>query len=374
MYRSTDLSTWEFRNNVLTEASSPELSAANASLWRPKVIYNARTEQYVMWMRKGYRPHDPDPQKGLVAVAVSRTVDGNYTYRGSFRPLGHKSYDATVFRDDDGAAYLISTTNEQHDLTIFRLTADYLTAAARVTTLRGVNREGQVVFKRDGVYFLVASGVTGWYPNQGMYSTATSMAGRWSPWASYGDSIAYGSQSMSVLTVQGSITTSYLYMGDRHARAWGDSVGDSEYVWLPLEFPSRRSLSMRWYPQIPIDIATGVIRGIGGGHAYEELQARHSNMCLAVPSSSTVDGTWVKRETCGTSADANQHWQLLRLGNGYYRLVVRHSHKCLTAPMSPADNGVVRQRAPAAPPQTSSGSSHPSTAATRSPPATAASA
>ncbi|MEY9997179.1 hypothetical protein ABIE67_009211 [Streptomyces sp. V4I8] len=98
------------------------------------------------------------------------------------------------------------------------------------------------------------------------------------------------------------------------------------------------------YPQISIDIATGVIRGIGGGHAYEELQAWHSNMCLAVPSSSTVDGTWVKQETCGTSADANQHWQLLRLGNGYYRLVVRHSHKCLTAPMSPGDNGVVRQR------------------------------
>src|SRR5262245_34471431 len=40
-YRSTDLRTWEFRNNVLTQASSAELNVANIE--RPKVIYNAST-------------------------------------------------------------------------------------------------------------------------------------------------------------------------------------------------------------------------------------------------------------------------------------------------------------------------------------------
>ncbi|XXU62098.1 hypothetical protein WME78_25825 [Sorangium sp. So ce1097] len=42
------------------------------------------------------------------AVATSSTVDGSYSYRGSFRPLGHMSRDITLFKDDDGTAYMIS--------------------------------------------------------------------------------------------------------------------------------------------------------------------------------------------------------------------------------------------------------------------------
>src|SRR5262245_1084520 len=41
VYRSTDLRTWEFRNNVLTQSSAAELQVANIE--RPKVIYNAST-------------------------------------------------------------------------------------------------------------------------------------------------------------------------------------------------------------------------------------------------------------------------------------------------------------------------------------------
>src|SRR5215470_18068046 len=47
-YRSTDFKNWEFRNNVLTANSSPELNPANIE--RPKVVYNASTGRYVMWM------------------------------------------------------------------------------------------------------------------------------------------------------------------------------------------------------------------------------------------------------------------------------------------------------------------------------------
>src|SRR5262245_1687180 len=50
VYRSTDLRTWEFRNNVLTSSSAAELN--NANIERPKVIYNSSTGQYVMWMHK----------------------------------------------------------------------------------------------------------------------------------------------------------------------------------------------------------------------------------------------------------------------------------------------------------------------------------
>ncbi|MEU8350138.1 RICIN domain-containing protein [Streptomyces sp. NPDC048845] len=341
VYRSTDLRTWTFRNHVLTQSSARELRVA--TLWRPKVVHNARTGQYVLFLRKERK--EGDFGQGRVAIATSRTVDGDYTYRRSFRPLGYKSFDMTVFRDDDGRAYLISTTNKQQDLTVFRLTPDYLGVAARVTTLRGVQREAQAVFKRNGVYFLLSSGVTGWQPNQARYSTARSMAGPWSRQADVGDSITYGSQSAFVLPVRGRTTTSYLYMGDRHANAWGGRVKDSEYVWLPLRFPSARTLSMRWHPRVFVDTATGVVRGAGSGHAYEELRARHSGKCLAARWS-RADGAGVMQRSCGVAKDQNQHWQVRSLGNGYHRLVVRYSHKCLTVPgSSTADGTRITQRA-----------------------------
>ena len=344
VYRSTDLRSWELRcENVLAQDPTPELK--EAALWRPKVIYNARTGQYVMWTRKEKKPGDFGESR--VGVATSSSVDGEYTYRGSFQPLGYRSYDMSVFRDDDGTAYLISTTSEQRDLAIFRLTPDYLGVAgpAPVTVLTGVKREAQAMFKRDGVYFLVTSGVTGWQPNQARYATATSIAGPWSAMVDLGDSITYGSQSAFVLPIQGSATTSYLYLGDRWAGAWNGAHDDSEYVWLPLRFPSTRSLSMSWHPRISIDTATGEVQGVGAGHAYEELRPRHSGKCLDVPKESAEDGTRLIQYACGTAANSNQHWQVRDLGTGYHQVIVRHSHKCLTVPSSSTEDGVqVSQR------------------------------
>lgn len=82
-YRSTDLKNWEFRNNVLTRNTASEL--ASCKIERPKVIYNSSTNQYVMWMHK---ENATDYDQARAAVAVCSTVDGNYTWQGSFRPLG----------------------------------------------------------------------------------------------------------------------------------------------------------------------------------------------------------------------------------------------------------------------------------------------
>src|SRR5689334_23428182 len=48
VYRSTDLKTWEFRSNALTQSSAAELQTANIE--RPKVIYNPATRKFVLWM------------------------------------------------------------------------------------------------------------------------------------------------------------------------------------------------------------------------------------------------------------------------------------------------------------------------------------
>jgi hypothetical protein len=334
VYRSTDLRNWEFRNNVLTQSSAAELNVSNIE--RPKVIYNSSTGQYVLWM---HWENGSDYGQARVAVATSSTVDGNYTYRGSFRPLGYDSRDMTVFRDDDGSAYLISATRVNADLNIYRLTSDYLGVASLVQTLWvGQYREAPAMFKRNGVYFLFTSGATGWSPNQARYATASSVTGGWTSPTNVGNSITYGSQSAYVVPVQGTSTTSYLYLGDRWAGAWGGKANDSKYVWLPLSFPSNTSLSMTWYPRVNIDTATGAVSGNGSGNAYETLRPRHSGQCLDVVSQSTADGAEVAQYGC--NGGANQHWQVLDLGTGYHQLIARHSNRCLTVPSSSTADGV----------------------------------
>lgn len=97
-YRSVDLVSWEFRGDVLTRSSAAELNVANIE--RPKVIYNASTGRYVMWMHK---ENGSDYGEARAAVASSATVDGAYTWHGSFRPLGHMSRDLTLFNDNGTA-------------------------------------------------------------------------------------------------------------------------------------------------------------------------------------------------------------------------------------------------------------------------------
>ncbi|HSX99770.1 MAG TPA: RICIN domain-containing protein [Streptomyces sp.] len=321
-YRSTDLKNWEFRNHVLTEATAPELATANIE--RPKVMYNAATGKFVMWMHK---ENGTDYSEARAAVAVSDTVDGDYTWKGSFRPLGtHMSRDITVFVDTDGTGYMISAARENYDLQIYRLTADYTGIASLVADpWHGGHREAPALFKRGNVYFMLTSGATGWNPNQQQYATATSIAGPWTAMANVGDSTTFGSQTAYVLPVQGSSTTSYLYLGDRWGNSFGGTVNDSRYVWLPLTFPTSTTMSMSWSPEVTVDTATGTVGGTGA--TYNTLVARHSGKCADVTSQSLWAGAQIKQWTCNSGT--NQKYWFKSVGSGYYQLTTRHSSLCV---------------------------------------------
>ncbi|GAA0910141.1 RICIN domain-containing protein [Virgisporangium ochraceum] len=330
-YRSTDLVSWEFRGDVLTQSSASELNVANIE--RPKVIYNASTGRYVMWMHK---ENGSDYGEARAAVASSATVDGAYTWHGSFRPLGHMSRDITLF-NDNGTAYMISAARDNYDLHIYRLSADYLSVSTLVGNFwPGGHREAPAMFKRGSTYFLLTSGATGWNPNQARYATASNIAGPWSAFTNVGDGTTFSSQPTFVLPVQGSQTTSYLYLGDRWAGAWGGPVNDSQYVWLPIGFPSATSMSLSWSPQITIDTATGVITG-GGDATYYRLTARHSGKVMDVINASTANNAEIKTWTW--NGGANQKWTFQDAGGGYYRIVNSNSGRCLNVASSSTADG-----------------------------------
>jgi hypothetical protein len=339
-YRSTDLKSWSLRAHVLRKDMGGELATANIE--RPKVLFNAQTNTYVLWAHK---ENGVDYGEARVAVATAANVEGPYTYRGSFRPLGFDSRDMTVF-NDNGTAYLISATRVNADLNVYRLTPDFLEVESLVRTLwPGQYREAPAMFKRGSIYFLITSGATGWNPNQAKYATASSISGTWSGLSNFADATTYGSQSTYVMPVQGSSTTSYLYMGDRWAGAWSGPVNDSKYVWLPLTFPSNTSLAMGWSASVNVDAATGAAAGVAfsvNPNAYYDVINRRSGKLLNVRGSSTLTGADAEQWADGEFP--SQQWRLVAAGSGYYKVQNRNSGLILgVAGGSSADGAAIEQ-------------------------------
>ena len=330
-YRSADLVNWEFRNNVLTQKSAVELNRANIE--RPKVIYNATTGQYVMWM---HWENGTDYSASRAAVASSSSVDGNYAYLGSARPMvgtgvvdhgitGYQSRDATLFVDTDGQAYFISASNENYDLNLYRLKSDYLSIGALAAVLfPGGHREAPALWKRNGVYFLLTSAATGWSPNQAAYATSSSLTSGWSAWTNVGDATTFYSQSTFVLPVAGVSGTACLYMGDRWAGAWTGPVNDSTYIFLPISFPTNTSMTMTWNNTVTIDAAAGTITGATNRFKFVN---KGSGKAMAIQNASTADSAAAVQ--VAYSGGNEQRWILNYDAAGFFNLTNLNSSRVL---------------------------------------------
>ncbi len=262
-YCSEDLQSWRFCNHLLTLDSPAEphpyvvtdlrLGAEGHAAWigqgcnieRPKVLYCEKTGRFVMWMHW----EEPDNYgKARCAVAVCDRIDGAYTYLGSFNPIGEMSRDCTLFLDEDGKAYFVSSSRDNLDLRIYRLTEDFLGIDRLVRVLfPGQQQEAPVLFRHGGRYFLLTSGCTGWAPNQSSYSSAARLDGDWAARKPLGNRTTYRSQPTWVLPVADARTgrTDFWYIGDRWGGA-GEAYFQSEYVFLPLRFGPDGALSLEW--------------------------------------------------------------------------------------------------------------------------------
>ncbi len=321
MYRSLDLKTWEFRNDVLKASSAAELDPANIE--RPKVIYNDVTKKFVLW---AHWENGKDYGQARVAVATSDTVDGDYAYEGSFRPLGYDSRDMTVYKDTDGKAYLISSSKVNYDLNIYLLDPTYTKIDSLVTVLKGFHREAPAIVKRGGTYFLVTSGATGWTPNRAAYFTASSLAGPWTGPTAFGDSTTFNSQSTHILPVQGSMGTSYLYMGDRWGPAISQKVNESTYVWLPLTFPTPTSLDLKGASQVTIDAAKGTIALGSPMSQLVRIRSNLSGYCVNISGDNRTYNARAIQYTCGDFISEPVERRTI---GAYTQYVFQHSGLCL---------------------------------------------
>lgn len=214
---------WTYVGALLSRTSSGDLGP-NRVVERPKVLFNAKINKYVLYMHIDSSNYG----EAKVGVATGDSVCGKYSYIGSFQPLNHQSRDMGLFADDDGTGYLLSE-DRQNGLRIMRLSDDYLTVAAS-TYLWSDSIEAPALLKLNGRYYMFGSKLTGWDPNDNVYSTSTSLTSGWSAWKTFADagSKTYTSQTNAVLPVGSSAA---IYLGDR----WVSSnLMASTYVWLPL--------------------------------------------------------------------------------------------------------------------------------------------
>ena len=123
--------------------------------------------------------------------------------------------------------------------------------------------EAPALIKKDGVYFMFASQLSGWDPNDNYYSTASTLSGPWSTWKKFADSGSntYASQTTFVL----SVGDGFMYMGDR----WVSSnLMRSTYIWLPLQI-SGTTASMKNAVNWVLDPSTGAMTSGSTEKSYE---------------------------------------------------------------------------------------------------------
>jgi hypothetical protein len=227
---------------------------------RPKIIYNSRTKQYVMWFHYVGYPgnHANTVGTGDAGVAVSSKIDGHYTFKGYSRPIDPTGIvrDSTLYQDDDGSAYFLYDRDTREPgpnfgrfLHIVKLTPDYLGFTSTwVKVPTSTRREAFVMVKRKGFYFLITSGQTSWANNPANYYRATSILGPWTelpnPCVGPAADTTFNAQGTYAFPLHGRKNT-WLLLLERHITA---KMTDSSYLFLPIEFPTRDTLQLHYLP------------------------------------------------------------------------------------------------------------------------------
>lgn len=270
-YSSNDLYNWKDEGVMLAVSDDPDSDIARGCiLERPKVIHNKKTGKFVMWFHLELKSRGYEAAR--TAVAVADRVTGPYKFIRSLRPNagtwpvnvtekqksgtrlardfegGQMARDMTLFVDDDGTAYHIHSSEDNSTLHVSELTPDYQDFSGKwVRVFPEAFNEAPALFKRNGRYYMIASGCSSWAPNAARSAVADSI---WGPWTPLGNpsrgtpqqnQTTFSSQSTHVLPVPGK-KDAFIFMADRWTPA---NAIDGRHIWLPIEWEGE-SPTIKW--------------------------------------------------------------------------------------------------------------------------------
>jgi hypothetical protein len=257
LFTSTDLVTWTPHGNVL-----PEANRVDAILFSPKVLFNAKTQTWVLWYN--FVPHYS------YGVATSKSAFGpfktvNATAGSSFRfgfpgpghPANSDIGDFSLWADDDGTAYFLYSSHAHCQ--IERLTDDYLASTWETTNQSSLvfphGNEAPALFKRKGLWYALVSesccyckagGKVHAYSSKrplGPYDYLGEITAGPNP---FGGTIATASQETNVFPVAlASGETAFVWQGDRWQSA-PDKLKSHDFTyWYQLQFDAANGSSVK---------------------------------------------------------------------------------------------------------------------------------
>ena len=308
---------------------------------RPKVLYNESTGQYVMWWHcDGRTPtNTADYGKARAGVAVADNPAGPFKFVGAyllasdpdrtdhgFDSEGGHVRDMNVFKDDDGTAYVLYSSEGNEVMYIARLNDSYtglakdnedMVLGEDFAIISTDSREAPAMFKYNGMYYLITSGCTGWAPNQAQYAVAEDPLGPWTrmgnPCIGDTNNNTFSTQSTCVIPVDPE-NGKYIYMGDRWT---DDGVSNSlsahpRYVWLPIEFGPDNTIMIKDYSDWTLDELEGK-GAISINTEFPESTESISSLMASLPSE--IDVTIGDTEYNGTPVEWSLAEDVAALGD-----------------------------------------------------------
>ena len=174
---------------------------------------------------------------------------------------GQMSRDMTVYIDDDGKAYHITSSQENLTLLISELNDDYSDFTGKyVMVAPGGQNEAPTILKHNGTYWMICSGCTGWAPNEARMFHSKSIWGPWTQVASpftganatyknFPASKTFGAQGTYILDTKSlgikGTKSRFIFMAD----IWNpEHLSQSLHLWLPIEFGKDGKPVIKWTP------------------------------------------------------------------------------------------------------------------------------
>jgi len=297
-YSSKNLCDWKDEGVVMeVSKDTASLIIEGCVIERPKVIFNKKTDKFVLWFH-----HELKGMGYLAAktgVAVSESPTGPFEYIDSYNPntgqwpvnfteeqktktfsdtledwseewilavddglfvqrdfeKGQMARDMTLYVDEDGTAYHIHASEENLTLHISELTDDYLGFTGKYILVQPTgHNEAPSIFKHNGKYYMITSGCTGWAPNAARLLVSDSVMGDWeyigNPCIGKDKDLTFHSQSTFIIPVKGK-KDAFIFMADR----WNpqDAI-DGRYIWLPIQFNENDQPYLEWMDEWDLSV------------------------------------------------------------------------------------------------------------------------
>ncbi|CAF0871500.1 unnamed protein product [Didymodactylos carnosus] len=238
LYVSPDLYQWKFVRNILPAEVRP-----NGIYYRPKVIYNPQTKQYVLWVNIVEKTifGIPNFLNATYVVATSPTPDGQFTVRNprvKTLQYGNGGDFALLVDDDDGQGYIAyDAFNDFHALQIERLAPDFLSTLGSIVTsgiITPINNEAPIFFKRYGWYYLLY-GQRCCFCRQGSNSHVLVSRSPLGPFIDTGvDSEAHGQESFVIQAMLADNSIQFIFVADRWVSDHDKYMAHDLQFWAPL--------------------------------------------------------------------------------------------------------------------------------------------